>query len=83
MDASLIEADTNHQNSTAKEEWQANRINPEDAPRAVREYLATLDDAAFGAATSVQPKFTSHSDPASQWIAARKGPDTLPIQHTI
>lgn len=74
VDASLIEADTNRQNSTSKEEWQADEINPEDAPRAVREYLETLDDAAFGAATTVQPKFTSHSDPASQWTAARKGP---------
>ncbi len=24
--------------------------------------------------SEVQPKFTSHSDPASQWTAARKGP---------
>ncbi|MAU44407.1 MAG: IS5/IS1182 family transposase [Yangia sp.] len=45
-----------------------------DAPRAVREYPETLDEAAFGAASEVQPKFTSHSDPASQWTAARKGP---------
>ena len=74
VDASLIEADTNRQNSTPKEEWQPDKIAPEDAPRAVREYLATLDEAAFGAATPVQPKFTSHSDPASQWTAARKGP---------
>lgn len=73
VDASLIEADTNRQNSTSKEEWETDKINPEDAPRAVREYLDTLDDAAFGAATPVQPKFTSHSDPASQWTAARKG----------
>lgn len=74
VDASLIEADTNRQNSTSKEEWEPDKIDPEDAPRAVREYLETLDEAAFGAATSVQPKFTSHSDPASQWTAARKGP---------
>lgn len=74
VDASLIEADTNRQNSTAKEKWEAAKIDPADAPRAVREYLETLDDAAFGAATPVQPKFTSHSDPASQWTAARKGP---------
>jgi hypothetical protein len=40
----------------------------------VREYLDVLDDAAFGAASEVEPKFTSHSDPASQWTAARKGP---------
>ena len=74
MDASLIEADSNRQNSTSKEEWEPDKIDLEDAPRAVREYLETLDDAAFGAATPVQPKFTSHSDPASQWTAARKGP---------
>jgi len=74
VDASLIEADANRQNSTPKEEWEPDKIDPEDAPRAVREYLATLDEAAFGAATPVQPKFTSHSDPASQWTAARKGP---------
>ena len=40
----------------------------------MKEYLDVLDDAAFGAASEVQPKFTSHSDPASQWTAARKGP---------
>jgi len=74
VDASLIEADANRQNSTSKEEWEPDKIDPEDVPRAVREYLETLDDAAFGAATPVQPKFTSHSDPASQWTAARKGP---------
>ncbi len=73
-DASLIEADANKQNSTAKEDWHPEAINPADAPRAVREYLEVLDDAAFGAATTVEPKFTSHSDPSSQWTAARKGP---------
>jgi len=74
VDASLIEADANRQNSSSLTEWDAANIKPEDAPRAVREYLDTLDDAAFGAATPVKPKFTSHSDPASQWTAARKGP---------
>jgi hypothetical protein len=74
VDASLIEADANKQNSTPKDDWDAARIDPADAPRAVREYLETLDEAAFGAASEVQPKFTSHSDPASQWTAARKGP---------
>jgi len=74
VDASLIEADTNRQNSSSQADWHPEAIAPEDAPRAVREYLDTLDDAAFGAATPVKPKFTSHSDPASQWTAARKGP---------
>jgi len=73
-DASLIEADVNKQNSTPKEDWDHSAIDPADAPRAVTEYLDVLDDAAFGAASEVEPKFTSHSDPASQWTAARKGP---------
>lgn len=73
-DASIIQADANRQNSAPKADWQPARIDPEDAPRAVREYLETLNDAAFGAASPVEPKFTSHSDPASQWTGARGGP---------
>src|SRR3977135_797516 len=43
------------------------------ASHAVREYLAVLDDAAFGAATPVVPKFISHADPASRWTGANGG----------
>ncbi len=32
-----------------------------------------LDDAAFGAATPVTPKFVSPADPASRWTGANKG----------
>ncbi|WP_299844467.1 IS1182 family transposase [uncultured Jannaschia sp.] len=74
VDASLIEADANKQYSAPKEDWDPARIERETAPRAVREYLEVLDEAAFGAASEVEPKFTSFSDPASQWTAARKGP---------
>jgi hypothetical protein len=42
--------------------------------RATKEYLATLDDAAFGAASEVTPKFVSPSDPAAQWTGAMRGP---------
>ncbi len=73
-DASLIAADANKLNSTAKEDWDLDAIDPETAPRAVVEYLSALDDAAFGAATDVTPKFTSHADPSSQWTAAHHGP---------
>ena len=38
-----------------------------------RRYLAVLDDAAFGAATPVTPKFVSPADPASRWTGANKG----------
>jgi hypothetical protein len=51
VDASLIEADANRQNSSPQADWDKANITPEEAPRAVREYLETLDDAAFGAAT--------------------------------
>ena len=72
-DASLIVADVQKQNSSNPEDWAAWQIKSEDAPRAVREYLDVLDDAAFGAASETKPKFTAHADPASQWTAARKG----------
>jgi len=40
----------------------------------MQEYLATLDDAAFGAASDTTPKFISPSDPAAQWTGAMRGP---------
>jgi IS5 family transposase len=73
VDASLIVADANKQRSIPGNEWDRNRA-PETANRAVKEYLATLDDAAFGAASEVTPKFVSPSDPAAQWTGAMRGP---------
>ena len=73
VDASLIQADANKQRSIPGSEWQKTR-DPETASRAVKEYLATLDDAAFGAASEVRPKFISPSDPAAQWTGAMRGP---------
>jgi transposase len=73
VDASLIQADANKQRSVPGHEW-----NPADLPtkanQAVKDYLATLDDAAFGAASAVTPKFVSPSDPAAQWTGALRGP---------
>ncbi len=89
-DASLIEADANKQNSTPREDWDNGTIDPADAPRAVKEYLDVLDDAAFGAATEVEPKFTSHSDPASQCLSviashspAGNRPQLVKAQHSL
>jgi hypothetical protein len=48
VDASLIVADANKQRSIAGSEWNK-APDPQGASRAMREYLATLDDAAFGA----------------------------------
>jgi transposase len=73
VDASLIEADANRQRSIPGKDWTRERAS-DHASRAVREYLATLDDAVFGAATEVVPKFVSPSDPAAQWTGALKGP---------
>jgi transposase len=73
VDASLIAADANKQRSIPGSEWNKAR-EPQDASRAVKEYLATLDDAAFGAASDVTPKFVSPSDPAAQWTGAMRGP---------
>jgi transposase len=73
VDASLIAADANKQRSIPGSEWKKTG-GPAAASRAVREYLATLDDAAFGAASEVTPKFVSPSDPAAQWTGAMRGP---------
>jgi len=73
VDASLIAADANKQRSIAGPQWQM-PDDPETASRAVKEYLATLDDAAFGVASEVMPKFISPSDPAAQWTGAMRGP---------
>jgi Transposase DDE domain/Transposase domain (DUF772) len=73
VDASLIVADANKQRSIPGAEWNKERA-AKDASRALKEYLATLDDAAFGAASDVRPKFVAPSDPAAQWTGAMRGP---------
>ena len=73
VDASLIAADANKQRSIPGPDWHKDR-DPARSSRAVKEYLATLDDAAWGAANDVTPKFISPSDPAAQWTGAHKGP---------
>ncbi|MFQ5566763.1 MAG: transposase, partial [Paracoccaceae bacterium] len=73
VDASLIQADANKQRSVPGHEWRVEDI-PSDPGQAVKDYLATLDDDAFGAASEVTPKFVSPSDPAAQWTGAQRGP---------
>ncbi len=69
VDASLIVADAHRQRGVDKPD----QLDPE-ANRAVAEYFATLDEAAFGAATPVEPKFISAVDPAARWTASWGGP---------
>src|ERR1700746_3869636 len=42
--------------------------------RARNDRFRDSDDVAFGAASSVTPKFVSPSDPAAQWTGAMRGP---------
>ena len=70
VDASMIRADAHRQKGVASRD----ELVPEDTTRAVTEYLTVLDDAAFGAATEVAPKFISPTDPAARWTAAAGGP---------
>jgi transposase len=69
VDASLIRADANRQKGIEGEKG----LPPEATGRAIEEYLSVLDDAAFGAATEVTPKFISPSDPAARWTGAHGG----------
>jgi hypothetical protein len=65
VDASLIRADANRQKGIEGEKG----LPAEATSRPVKEYLAVLDNAAFGAATEVTPK----ADPAARWTGAHGG----------
>jgi IS5 family transposase len=69
VDGSLIKADASRQKGVEG----AMGLPSEIATRAAREYLEVLDDAAFGAATPVTPKFISPADPAARWTGAHGG----------
>ena len=71
VDASLIAADANKARSIAAEDWSP-EVAREAGNRAAQEYLETLDNAAFGAASPTQPKFVAKSDPAAQWTRAEE-----------
>ncbi len=70
VDASLIRVDVSERTRV----YGAAGLPQNAVSRAVAEYLAVLDDAAFGAATEVRPKFIAPADPAARWIAVRRGP---------
>ena len=69
VDASLIKAEASRQKGVEGSKG----LPPEMTSRAIEEYLAVLDDAAFGAATEVTPKFISPADPAARWTGAHGG----------
>jgi transposase len=65
VDASMIVADAHRRRGVAKVE----DLDPASS-RAVAEYLSVLDDAAFGGATTTEPKAISPTDPAARYTAA-------------
>lgn len=69
VDASLIKADANRQRGVPGAEG----LPPDIINHAVREYLEVLDEAAFGAASPVTPKYLSPADPAARWTGAHGG----------
>ena len=69
VDASLIKAEASRQKGVEGSKG----LPPEMTSRAIAEYLVVLDDAAFGAATEVTPKFISPADPAARWTGAHGG----------
>jgi transposase len=69
VDASLIRAEANRQRFHPGEQG----LPPGLASRAIDEYFAVLDDAAFGAATSVVPSRMSPTDPAARYTSAHGG----------
>ena len=69
IDASLIKGGC----QPAERDRTQEGLPPEATGRAVEEYIAVLDDAAFGAATDVAPKFVSQADPAARWTGAHGG----------
>lgn len=69
VDASLIPANANQTRGIDGKEG----LPPELTSQAIDEYLETLDDAAFGAATKVVPKYISPVDPGARWTGADGG----------
>ena len=69
VDARLIKAEANRQKGIEGTKG----LPPELTSRAIDEYLAVLDDAAFGAASEVTPKLISPADPAARWTGAHGG----------
>ncbi len=68
VDASIVKADANRQRGKDDDDdWSS----PGGCSRAVREYLATLDEAP---ASGKAPKYVSATDPAARWTAAPGSP---------
>ena len=79
VDCSLIKAEASRQKGVEGSKG----LPPAMTSRAIAEYLAVLDDVAFGAATEVTPKFISPADPAARWTGAHGGQAFFAYSTTI
>jgi transposase len=70
VDGSIIQADADRR----KGPKGGDGLPQDKTSRAIDEYLAVLDDAAFGAASEKTPKFLSETDPAARYTSAHNGP---------
>jgi hypothetical protein len=68
VDANLSRADVSRQHTVDRHD----DLPPGSADHAVREYLAVLDDAAFGATTPVAPKQLAVADAAARRTAVSR-----------
>ena len=73
VDASLIRADANKQ-FAPKQDWDARLGIDAEAPRACASISTRSTTRPSARRARSVPKFTSQSDPASQWTGALKGP---------
>ena len=77
VDASLIQADANKQRSIAGQDWHRER-DPARSSRAVKEYLATLDDKAWGARPATWSRSSSRHP-----IPRHSGPEHTKDRHFL
>jgi len=73
IDASVVKADASRDSAMPGAEWPLRRLDATQATRAVREYLAGVDEEA-SRRLEADRKSISLTDPAAEWTCAPGGP---------
>jgi transposase len=73
IDASVVKADASRDSAMPGAEWPLRRLDATQATRAVREYLAGVDEEA-SRRLEADRKSISLTDPAAEWTCALGGP---------
>jgi transposase len=73
IDASVVKADASRDSAVPGADWPQRRLDATQATRAVREYLAGIDEEA-SRRLEVDRKSISLTDPAAEWTCAPGGP---------